>query len=185
MDPDPMLEVQFISDKNAHIGIGERLLLRAAQTFCLALLAPALLSGQQRNIPSYSSQMETGRMEHEAVYKCETKGVQLKGRLTERTFYGPPGFGETPTRDIREKALILRLAEPITAEPADNAEARDSTCLEVYRNVREVQLWSHSLALNARKLLGKIVVAVGTLDEDPAPSMHTNVTMEVDSIRPR
>ena len=101
-------------------------------------------------------------------------------------FYGPPGFGETPAQDAREKPLILELERAITVQPAENADAKNDTCLNTFRHVREVQLFFvHSLGTQGSKLLGKSVTATGKLDEAAAPSEHTDVTMEIDSISPR
>jgi hypothetical protein len=64
----------------------------------------------------------------ETHYKCDPNGVQLEGMLTARTFYGPPGFGETPSKDAREKALILKLSKPITVDPIADVKANKGSC---------------------------------------------------------
>ena len=135
------------------------------------------------------AQQPTGtRTEHEAVYRCDTPGIQLEGTLAERMFYGPPGFGETPAKDLHDKVLVLKLANPITVEPIHNAEAKNSTSLSTLKHVRQIQLFfgdSRSSEADARKLLGRHVVAVGSLKEATVPRQYTDVTMDVKALTSR
>jgi hypothetical protein len=121
----------------------------------------------------------------EPVYRCDTAGIHLLGTLAERTFYGPPNFGKTPAKDVRDKVLVLKLENPITVEPIENAEAKNSANLNTFRHVRQVQLFfSRAEEANARKLLGRAVLATGSLDEATAPRQYTDVTMEVKTLNP-
>lgn len=123
------------------------------------------------------------RAEREPTYKCDTEGVHLAGTLIERTFYGPPGFGETPAKDFKDKVFVLKLGKPITVEPVVGAEEKNSANLDTVRHVRQLQLFlTRSQAAEARKLLGKAVVAVGILNEAIAPRQYTNVTMDVTTV---
>jgi hypothetical protein len=107
----------------------------------------------------------------------------LEGTLIERTFYGPPGFGETPAKDAHDKVLVLRLIRPITVEPIEGADANSSTCLNTIRHVRQVQLFPDSAQTTAaRRLSGKAVIAVGTLDEATTPRQYTNVTLDAKTV---
>ena len=118
----------------------------------------------------------------EAIYKCDTPGIQLEGVLTQRTFYGPPGYGETPTKDAREKVYLLKLGRPVTMTPIDDPKAK--TCWDAFPHVREVQLFiAPESKMNASGLLGKTVVATGTIRESDAPSEHTKVTMDVKTLQ--
>ena len=122
----------------------------------------------------------------ESHYKCDTQGVQLEGLLTSRTFYGPPGFGETPAKDAREKTFILKLPKPITVDPIENVDAHKGSCFGNFPHVREVQLFvPQAKATETRKLVGKRVVSVGTLREGDAPGEHTEVIMEVTTVDPK
>ena len=114
-------------------------------------------------------------------------GGSARGGLTTRTFYGPPGFGETPAKDAREKTLILKLAKPITVDPIENVKANKGSCWGDFPHLRAVQLFisPQEKAADARKLVGKQVVAVGTLREGDAPSEHTKVIMEVKTVDPK
>jgi len=119
-------------------------------------------------------------------YSYDKGGVQLEGTLTERTVYGPPGFGETPAKDIRERILILKLAHPITVEPLADAKAKNSPSLDTARNVRDVQLFvGRTQTAEAHKLIGTKIVAIGTLNEAVAPSQYTKVWMDVKSFSPK
>jgi hypothetical protein len=132
-----------------------------------------------------AQQQTSGRLE-ERVYKCSTAGIKLEGTLIERMFYGPPGFGETPAKDARDRVTVLRLMHPITVEPIKGADTNSSTCLNTIKHVRQVQLFPNSAQTSAaRKLSGRSVVAAGSLDEATAPRQYTKVTMDVTTITPR
>jgi len=119
------------------------------------------------------------QLPQEAVYRYGTDGVQLEGVLTERTFYGPPGFGETPKLDVRDKVLLLKLSRPITVEPSADTAAKDSENLDSFRHIHNIQLLLlNSSPADARKMVGKPVIVVGTLVEGLAPGQHTNVCMQ-------
>jgi len=132
------------------------------------------------------AQQQMGMGAEEAIYKCDTPGIHLEGMLTERMFYGPPGFGETPAKDLHDKVLVLKLAKPITVVPIEGAEPKNSTNLSTFKHVQQIQLFfdgSRSAETDGRKLLGKSVVAVGNLDEATAPRQYTDVTMDVKTLQ--
>ena len=150
----------------------------------VAVAAGGFFLGQ----PGTSAAQEntTSGQQLESHYKCDTQGVQLEGLLTTHTFYGPPGFGETPAKDAREKTLILKLAKPITVDPIENVKANKGSCWGRFPHLRAVQLFiSPQEATDARKLVGKQVVAVGTLREGDAPGEHTKVILEVKTVYPK
>ncbi|MDE1155560.1 MAG: hypothetical protein PW735_07480 [Acidobacteriaceae bacterium] len=118
----------------------------------------------------------------EAIYKCDTPGIQLEGTLTLRMFYGPPGFGETPAKDAREKVYLLKLGKPATMTPIDDPKAK--TCWDAFPHVSEVQLFiPPESKIEANGLLGKAVLATGTIRESDAPSEHTKVTLDVKALQ--
>jgi hypothetical protein len=146
------------------------------------IVAGALFLGHESSCPA---QGKTAASElQEPHYKCDTPGVQLEGLLTQRTFYGPPGFGETPAKDARERVLILKLAKPITVDPIENVKANHGSCWATFPHLKQIQLFIFppDKALRARKLVGKTVVAIGALHEGDAPSEHTRVVMDVKTI---
>jgi hypothetical protein len=154
--------------------LGRRALVAVAAGTLFAGCPEAHVAAQQKAM--------SGTSEHEQIYKCDAEGARLDGILTQRMFYGPPGFGETPAKDLHDKVLILKLAKPITVEPIEDAKAKNSTNLRTLKHVRQVQLFFHGSKAaegEARKLLGKTVVVVGALDEATAPRQYTDVTVEV------
>jgi hypothetical protein len=115
----------------------------------------------------------------EPTFKCQTDGVRLEGKLADRTFYGPPGLG----RESHERVFLLDLMSPITVEPIEGSTTENSTCSNTFRHVHQVQLFfDASKTSEAQKLLGKVVVAVGLLDEAHLPSQHTDVIMDVETL---
>jgi hypothetical protein len=131
----------------------------------------------------FAQQNKTSGTAPEVTYKYDTEGVRLEGTLTERTFYGPPGFGETPAKDARDKVLVLKLKLPISVEPTPDAEAKGSESLDPFKHIRDVQLFiPREKNVDARKMLGGTVVAVGTLREAVSPGQHTKVTMDVNTL---
>ena len=150
----------------------------SAKCMLAAVVGGALLLGHSGTCAAQQHSQE----EH---FKCDTPGVQLQGELTTRTFYGPPGFGETPAQDAREKALILKLPKAITVDPIEDVKAR--SCWGAFPHLASIQLFIFPEAklTDARKLVGKEVVATGTLREGDAPSEHTKVIMEVKTVEPK
>jgi hypothetical protein len=154
---------------------------------CVARGARAAVVGGVLSVLQLGVSVAQQNTPEELHYKCDADGVQLEGMLTARTFYGPPGFGETPSKDTREKALILKLARPITVDPIADVKVNNGSCWGGFPHLAAVQLFiSPEMKLAAaRKLLGKEVVAAGTLREGAAPSEHTKVIMEVKTIDPK
>lgn len=152
-----------------------------ATTVLIATMLGGSLAGHPRAFAGQQSPVAP--TDQELHYKCDTEGVRLEGTLTERTFYGPPGFGETPKKDLRDKVLVLKLTKPITVEPTENAEAKGSTSLNTLRHVHQIQLFLDSAqTAEGRKLAGKTVVVAGTLEEATAPRQYTDVSMDVKTI---
>jgi hypothetical protein len=122
---------------------------------------------------------------HVSTYRYDTPGTILVGTLTERAVYGPPGFGETPAQDIREKIFVLKLAHAISVEPLADAQTQNTANLDPARNIHEVQVFGdHAVKSEISKMVGKKVVIVGILNESVAPSQYTKVWMDVSSVNP-
>ena len=116
-------------------------------------------------------------------YPYDTAGITLHGTLIERKVHRPRGHGETPAQGAYETILLLKLPQPISVKPADNAEANGSPNLDTAKNVREVQLYVRRLqAVEARKLLRRMVTATGTLNESITAVQHTKVWLDVKSL---
>lgn len=97
-----------------------------------------------------------------AAQEClryEPDTVEVAGRLTERTFYGPPGFGEDPKRDALEKGFYLELARAVCTMPGREAEDNPPK-----QGVTRVQLVLDSAGYaRLRPSLDKVVIVRGTL----------------------
>jgi hypothetical protein len=65
--------------------------------------------------------------------------------------------------------------------------ANKSSCWGDFPNITKVQLFvfPSDKAGEARKLVGKMVVAEGKLHEGDAPSEHTKVVMDVSTVNPK
>jgi hypothetical protein len=114
----------------------------------------------------------------EPTVQCQSH-VKLEGKLEDRTFYGPPGLG----KDAHENAFLLDLTSLITVEPSQGATVNNSTCSKTFRHVHQVQLFfDPSKNSEVQKILGKVVVVDGLLDEAHLPSQHTDVIMEVETV---
>ena len=119
-------------------------------------------------------------------YRYDTAGITLHGILIERKVYGPSGYGKIPARDANDTILVLKLPQPISVEPAANAEASGSPNLDTAKNVREVQLYMRRpQAVEARKLLRRKVSAIGTLKESITAVQRRKVWLDVRSLNSR
>ena len=122
----------------------------------------------------------------QSSYRYDTAGITLHGTLIERKVHRPQGHGETPAQDAHETILVLKLPQPISVNPIDNAEANGSPNLDPAQDVREVQLYMKRLqAVEARKLLRRMVTATGTLNESITAVQRTKVWLDVKSLHSR
>jgi hypothetical protein len=159
------------------------LLAATKRILAAVIMVPLFLEYPGTCIAQQKTATETA---HEQSYKYDTAGVRLEGRLIERKVYGPPGYGETPAQDERDTILILKVLHPITVEPIPGAVAKSNPNAESFRHVREVQLFvPPSAAPDADKMVGRLIVACGVLNEHVAPSDHTDVWMAVKTLGPK
>jgi len=113
----------------------------------------------------------------------DTPKVQIEGVLVRRKIYGPPGYGETPTKDIRATILVLKLSHPISVEPTPTAKATDTPDLDAVKNIREVQLFiSPSKGIAPQKFIGRVVAIGGALHESITASQYTKVWLDVEKL---
>jgi hypothetical protein len=160
--------------------------LHTAPAFAICLIALGAWGVCQSGADLHSSQRKSVITSlNEPIYSYDTPGITLRGKLIQRTFYGPPGFGETPAIDKRDTVFVLNLAQPITVEPTPDAAARGSVDLDVRRHLKQIQLFIFPIGrmVEARKMLGKKVIVIGTLSDAIAPGQHTGATMDVDKLK--
>jgi hypothetical protein len=102
--------------------------------------------------------------------------VVLTGVVIERTFYGPPGYGESPKEDTRETQALLRLDVPLCVDATDPGVIYDRA-----DNQHEITLlpnWKH-----IEPYLGRRVEVTGTLSGALTGHHHTDVLMTVKRIK--
>jgi hypothetical protein len=116
-----------------------------------------------------------------ACLAFEPQVVTLQGKLSAHQFYGPPGYGEEPATDSRERGYVLDLVSPICVKgnPGSDLNA------ETVRKVRHVQVgpgrgktWK-----DLESQVGKLVLMRGTLSSAITGHHHTPVLMDVTEIR--
>lgn len=98
--------------------------------------------------------------------------VTLSGKVTTRTFYGPPGYGENPATDSRETQGILLLSKPICVDenPTDYDEAE--------KNQLEVTLVPLGKT-NLKGYIGNQVTVHGALFHANTGHHHTPVLIQI------
>jgi hypothetical protein len=105
--------------------------------------------------------------------------VELKGTLTIKTYYGPPNYGENPDTDAKEILPVLILEAPVNVR--GNADPNAGFDRKSVNDVREIQL---VLTTPHREFIGKTVLVKGTLFHAFTGHHHTDVLMDVRSIKP-
>ena len=98
--------------------------------------------------------------------------IILTGKVKLQTFYGPPGYGENPDTDSRERQAILVLSEPICVE------ANPNNYEEAEHNQSEVTLVPHNNE-NLKDYVGKEIKVKGTLYHAHTAHHHTRVLINI------
>jgi hypothetical protein len=107
--------------------------------------------------------------------KCasyEPDQVVLKGTIRRHTFPGPPNYESVAKGDRAERVWLLHLAQPICVSA--NSESEKET------GVSDVQMVVEKYD---KTLVGRKVVATGTLFHWQTGHHHTKVLLKVRSIR--
>lgn len=104
--------------------------------------------------------------------------VELKGTLRVKLYYGPPNYGENPKTDAKEEMLILTLSKPVSVRGNPDPEAKFDR--QSVKNIRKIQL---VLTMPDKKFIGKTVLVKGTLFHAFTGHHHTDVLMNVRSIK--
>ena len=89
----------------------------------------------------------------------EPEIVELDGRLTIQSKFGPPNYGENPKTDEKVRIAVLVLHRPISVSANDS---NDYNSTPVY-NARQIQLAFITKEIPHKHLIGKDVVVTGTL----------------------
>jgi hypothetical protein len=108
----------------------------------------------------------------------QPKVVEFNGTLSVKTYYGPPNYGENPDTDAKEPLPILILSKPVNVRGNPNPKAGfDRRSVE---DLREIQL---VLTMPHKDFIGKTVLVKGTLFHAFTAHHHTDVLMDVRSIK--
>jgi len=112
------------------------------------------------------------------VYHYYPEKSELKGTLSRKSFYGPPGYGEDPKHDKKERVYILRLEKPIKVVAAGKGGQNEG-----HDNVRELQVDSAG-KIPMKDFLNKKVRIRGTLRTAEIGHDHTDVLITPEEIVP-
>ena len=104
--------------------------------------------------------------------------VELEGRLTVQSKYGPPNYGENPRTDARVKVPILVLVRPINVRGTPG-EAHNAISV---RGTRRIQLVFSNRETSYKQSIGEIVVVKGSLFHAISGHHYTDVVMDVRAI---
>ena len=111
-------------------------------------------------------------------YSYEPSVSVITGIIKVKTFFGPPGYGESPETDAKEKVFILELTNLINlVEDKD-----DNTFNLAQSNISEVQLTSTS-DITFTDYIGKNVRLTGGFFAAHTGHHFTDVLMDVAQIK--
>ena len=88
------------------------------RSFALAAAILALQSDVAHATPVIADAVEPSA----GCLSFDDRSVTLSGTAFSRIYFGPPGYGETPAQDTRERALLLLLDAPICVKASPHPE---------------------------------------------------------------
>jgi hypothetical protein len=122
--------------------------------------------------------------EERKVYVYDQTGSLVVGKLFERTVFGPPGYGESPSTDPTLAIVVLKLLCPTDVNPEPGAKGPRTSNLSHLKGITEIQLFLHREEQKAfaKENLGRVVTVAGKLEEGVSGGEYTKVTMTVGRI---
>jgi hypothetical protein len=108
-----------------------------------------------------------------SVSACEEYGLSgttLVGTVTLETFFGPPGYGESPETDSKERQAILHLAKPLCTLASDDAPAEQGQAQVTLAPMDNLSL---------QDFVGKVVAVRGSLFHAITGHHHTEVLIAI------
>jgi hypothetical protein len=110
----------------------------------------------------------------------EPASVKLKGKITRKTFAGPPNYESVKEGDTPETYWILHLSRPICVNADENMPGGE----EPEKNVSDIQLIVSAEQYTRYKgIPGKSVEVSGELMHSITGHHHTNVLLTVTGIK--
>jgi hypothetical protein len=104
--------------------------------------------------------------------------VELRGKLIRKLYYGPPNYGENPRTDSRELLPFLQLSKPVNVRGSSYPAGP-----EEQSSVANVWLMELVMTIPHESMIGKNVIVTGTLFHGFTGHHHTDVLMDVRSLR--
>ncbi len=155
--------------------------LKCALALSMALLfIPAGLHPQQSAgfVPRQPTSSSTGNSR--ACLSYEPSVVQLSGTIIRKTFPGPPNYESIERGDKAEVLWLLVLSQPICMEE----DIKEPSLSPAQKDIRKIQLVFRDAAAyeTHKKLVGKIVVAKGTLFGAHTGHHHTPLLLTVTTL---
>jgi hypothetical protein len=117
----------------------------------------------------------------ESCLSYDDPSVTLSGTVFSRIYFGPPGYGETPAQDARERATLLLLDAPICVKASSHPEL-DNNSFE--GNVILIQLAAVQVKPEVvEKARGQCATVRGSLFHRLTGHHRTAVLMDVRSVK--
>lgn len=112
------------------------------------------------------------------AYPCM---VTLHGKLITEHKWGPPNFGETPSKDEKVKVYILALDDTVSVNLSEGGSPDSPK--NVVSGVSRIQL-DFPVKSEFKKFVGERVVVNGQLLEGLSPSEYTKIVIRVNAVSP-
>ena len=118
------------------------------------------------------------------LYLYAPNKSELKGRLVEQKYFGPPSYGEHPEKDQQLSAYVLVLDVPIGVLGEANKEGQSLEQVDhTLIGVKQIQLLYMGQNLNLKDFLHKHIAVHGLLESPDSAHHITDVLLEVDKVR--
>lgn len=111
--------------------------------------------------------------EVDSTYYYDPSISILSGTLKEEEFYGPPGYGESPDKDSKEKQYILYLDNPINVK----REKQSDTYFEAKNKQEKITLIPSNSTSTFKHKIGKSIKVKGKLFPAETGHHHTDVLL--------
>jgi len=107
----------------------------------------------------------------------------LNGRLIQKLFYGPPGFGSDPKKDVHYTFFVLVLAKPITVIISPANQMGEGKTDESIQEIDSIQIKDQRTNPELIANVGKNVTVTGLLNQAILPSEYTPVVLDFKAIK--